>query len=45
MITRGTRGLGCWQTIGDHTNYYTIDNGQNTEKSPGDLKSLPVSQE
>ena len=31
-------------TSGDHPNYYIIENGQNTEKSPGDLRRLVVSQ-
>ena len=26
----------------DHPNYYIIENGQNTEKSPGDLRRLAV---
>ena len=26
------------RTIGDHSNYNIIENRQNTEKSPGDLK-------
>ena len=29
---------------GDHPNYYIIENGQNTEKSPGDLRRLAVAQ-
>ena len=29
---------------GDHPNYYIIENSQNTEKSPEDLRSLPVTQ-
>ena len=29
---------------GDHPNFYIIENGQNTEKSPGDLRRLAVSQ-
>ena len=29
---------------GDHLNYSIIENGQNTEKSPGDLGRLAVSQ-
>ena len=29
---------------GDHPNYYIIENGQNTEKSPGDLRRLAVTQ-
>ena len=28
---------------GDHPNYSIIENGQNTEKSPGDLRRLAVS--
>ena len=33
-----TGRLGNIRTSGDHTNYYIIEVGQNTEKSPGDLK-------
>ena len=29
---------------GDHPNYYTSEIGQNTEKSPGDLRRLAVTQ-
>ena len=29
---------------GDYPNYYIIENGQNTEKSPGDLRRLAVTQ-
>ena len=29
---------------GDHPNYSLIENGQNTEKSPGDLRRLTVTQ-
>ncbi len=36
--------LGSWRASGDHTNYYIIENGQNTEKSPGDLRRLAVTQ-
>ena len=43
-ITKGTGGLGSWWTSGDHPNYYIIENGQNTEKSPGDLRRLIVTQ-
>ena len=43
-ITKGTGGLGSWRTSGDHPNYYIINNGQNTEKSPGDLRRLAVTQ-
>ena len=35
-------GLGYWRTSGDHLNYNIIENGQNTEKSPGDLGRLAV---
>ena len=44
MITKGTGGLGSWRMRGDHPNYYIIENGQNTEKSPGDLRRLAVTQ-
>ena len=30
--------------VGDHPNYSIIENGQNTEKSPGDLRRLTVTQ-
>ena len=42
MIHTRFGGLGNKRTSGDHLNYYIIENGQNTEKSPGDLKRLPV---
>ena len=29
---------------GDRPNYYIIENGQNSEKSPGDLRRLAVIQ-
>ena len=29
---------------GDHPNYSIIENGQNTEKSPGDMGRLAVTQ-
>ena len=41
-IINGTGGLGSWQTSGDHPNHSIIENSQNTEKSPGDLKRLAV---
>ena len=44
MIIKETGGLGSRRTSGDHPNYYIIENGQNTEKSPGDLKKLAVTQ-
>ena len=43
-IIKGTGGLGCRRTSGDHPNYNIIENGQNTEKSPGDLWRLIVTQ-
>ena len=44
MITKGTGGLGSWRTSGDHPNYYIIENGQNTDKNPRDLRRLAVTQ-
>ena len=41
-IDKGTGGRGNKRASGDHLNYYIIENGQNTEKSPGDLRSLSV---
>ena len=43
-INKQTVGLGNKTTSGDYPNYYIIENGQNTEKSPGDLKRLAVPQ-
>ena len=43
-ITKGTGGFGSWWTSGDHPNYSIIEIGQNTEKSPGDLRRLTVTQ-
>ena len=40
----GTGGLGNKRTSRDHPNYYIIENGQNTGKSPGDLRRLAVTQ-
>ena len=37
-------GLGDCRTSGDHPNYKIIENSQNTEKSPGDLRRLAVTQ-
>ena len=41
-IIKGTRGLGNNRTNVDHPNYYIIENSQNTEKSPGDLRRVNV---
>ena len=43
-ITKETGGLGSWRTRGNHPNFYIIENGHNTEKSPGDLRRLAVTQ-
>ena len=43
-MIKGTGGLGNKGMSGDHPNYYIIENGQNTEKSPGDLRRLVVTQ-
>ncbi len=43
-IIRGTGRLRGWTTSGDHPNYSVIENGQNTEKSPGDLRRLAITQ-
>ena len=41
-IIKGTGGLGNKRTSGDHPNYYIIENGQNIEKTPGELRRLAV---
>ena len=43
-ITKGTGGLGNFRTSGVHPNYSIIENGQNIEKSPGNLRKLAVTQ-
>ena len=43
-LLKGTGGLRSWRTSGDHPNYSIIENSQNTEKSPGDLRRLAVTQ-
>ena len=40
----GSGGLRSWRKRGDHQNYSIIENGQNTEKSPGDLKWIAFTQ-
>ena len=42
MTFKGTWVFGNWRTSGDHPNYSIAENGQNTEKSPGDLRRLAV---
>ena len=39
-----TAGLGNKRTSGNPPNYNIIENGQNTEKSPGDLRRHAVTQ-
>ena len=44
-VTKGLlKGLGRWKTSGDHPNCSIVENSQNTEKSPGDLRRLAVTQ-
>ena len=43
-INKGNGGLGEKRTIRVHPNYYNTEIGQNTEKSPGDLRRLAVTQ-
>ena len=43
-INKGTGGLGNKRTSGDHLNYCIIEIGLNTEKGPGDLRRLAVTQ-
>ena len=43
-IVKGTAGFGSWLPSGDHPNNSVIEDGHNTEKSPGDLRRLAVTQ-
>ena len=43
-VTKGTGRHASWMTSGDHPNYNIIENGQNTEKSPGNLRRLAVTE-
>ena len=43
-IIEGTGGLGGRKTSRDHLNNSIIENGQNTEKSPGALGRFAVTQ-
>ena len=43
-IGTGTGGFGDKRTSGVHPNYSITEIGQNTEKSPGDLRRLAVTQ-
>ena len=44
MIIKGTGGLENKRTSGDHPNYYVIEIGHNTEKSPGVFRRLTITQ-
>ena len=44
MIGIKTRGLGNKKTSEDHPNYRIVEIGQNIEKNPGDLRTLPITQ-
>ena len=44
MIIERIGGLGSYRTSGEHPNYSIVKNGQNSEKSPGDLRRLVVTQ-
>ena len=39
-LIKGLGGLGNKKTCREHPNYGTVEIGQNTEKSPGDLRKL-----
>ena len=41
-IIKGTGELGNKKTSEDHLNYYTNENGQDTDESPGNLRLLAV---
>ena len=43
-LSKGLEDLEDGGTSGDHPNYSIVENGQNTDKSPGDLKRLAVTQ-
>ena len=44
MIIKGTGRLGGRRTSGNHPNHNIIENDQNTERSPGHLRRLAVTQ-
>ena len=43
-LSKRSREVGNWRTNGDHLNYSIVEVGQNTEKSPGDLRRLSATQ-
>ena len=44
MVGTKTEGHGNNRSSGDHPNYNIVEIGQNTEKSPGNLSRLAVTQ-
>ena len=43
-LLKGVEDLEVGGRVGDHPNYRIAENGQNTEKSPGDLRRLALTQ-
>ena len=43
-LKKGTRRIGNQRKKRDHSNYCIVKNSQRTEKSPGNLRKLAVSQ-
>ena len=43
-LLKGLKDFGNKRMSGGNQNYYITENGQNTEKSPGDLRGLAVCQ-
>ena len=41
---KGNGGLVNWKKYGDHPNDNVVENGQNTEKTPGDVRRLAVTE-
>ena len=44
VLLKGLGGFGSWQPGGDYPNNSFIEDGQNTENCPGDLRRLAVTQ-
>ena len=43
-LLKGLEDLGGWRMSGDPPDYSTTENGQNTNKSPEDLRRLALTQ-
>ncbi len=43
-LLKGLEDFGSWLASGDHPNNIIIENSQNTEKNPRDLRRLTVTQ-